>query len=87
MVDVQDIDHLSAAIRAGDPKFDLTGDQSTDLNDLFHLVRNILGASIGDADLDRRFGSDDFSPTFRQGGSVTTTGQFDLGRRRLELRR
>ena len=48
-------------------KFDLTGDQSTDLNDLLYLVRDILGTSIGDADLDGRFSSDDFIRVFQAG--------------------
>ncbi len=67
VVDVQDIDRLSIAIQAGDPAFDLDGDSVTDLKDLRYLVQEVLGTSVGDADLDGSFDSLDFVAVFQLG--------------------
>ena len=67
VVNVEDIDRLSSAIRTGDHQFDLTGDAIVDLNDLFYLVQDILGTSVGDANLDGAFSSRDMVVVFQHG--------------------
>ena len=54
-VDQHDISLLCEAMRRGDATSDLTGDDTTDRNDLMFLVQNVLGTSFGDANLDGIF--------------------------------
>jgi hypothetical protein len=67
--DVADIDLLAAAIRSGDmaARFDLNGDGSINAADHHHLVTQIQGKWIGDANLDGEFNSTDFVIVFQIG--------------------
>lgn len=63
VVDASDIDTLFRSVRDADFRkrsHDLTGDQRVTQADVEVLVGNILGTSLGDANLDRRFDSQDF---------------------------
>lgn len=66
LVDSVDIDLLCAAMRdnSNEPRFDLTGEGSIDDNDLQTLVKEILGTSFGDANLDGTFDSTDLVQIF-----------------------
>ena len=75
VVDDQDIDLLAERIRVRAfpaPDFDFTGDSGASQLDLIHLVKNELGTSFGDANLDGRFTSSDLV-------SVFTGGQYEDG--------
>ena len=66
-VDLADVDLLSIAIRGDqyDRRFDLNGDDSVDLADQVVLIRDILGTTFGDANLDGRFDSQDLVQVFQ----------------------
>ncbi len=92
-VDVLDIDRLSVAIQQGDAAFDLTGDGTTDLDDVLYLVRDVLGTSIGDVNLDGSFDTSDLVRILQAGefndgvvgnstwadGDWNCDGEFDSG--------
>ena len=63
----EDIDRLTAAIRAHDVSQDLTGDGAIDLADLTFLVKSRLHTFFGDADLNGEFNSADFVQVFAAG--------------------
>lgn len=69
IVDVFDIDLLCSAVRLGneESRFDLNGDFMVNVGDMFHLVEQIIGTSIGDANLDGTFNSTDFVAIFQAG--------------------
>ena len=66
-VTASDIDHLCAAFGDQNSELDLTSDGIVDLDDLSRLVRELIGTSIGDADLDGRFGTSDLVKVFAGG--------------------
>ena len=66
-MDVGDIDVFCAGRRANDLRFDLTGDGSLDHVDVAFLVRNILGTTFGDTNLDGIFNSRDLDSVFQTG--------------------
>ncbi len=67
--DADDIDTLSAAIRAGqtDAKFDLNGDGSVNLEDHKAFIVEVKKTWIGDANLDGLFNTDDLLNVFQAG--------------------
>ena len=62
VLDVDDIDLLSAAIRdqSTDLNFDVTGDGVVDIGDHGFWVDELMGTLLGDADLDRAVAFNDF---------------------------
>ena len=66
---VADIDLLQAAIRSndGEAEFDLDGSGAVDLQDLNHMIHEIKGTWLGDANLDGEFTSGDFVAVFEAG--------------------
>jgi hypothetical protein len=66
LLDVTDIDLLTAGIRAGDPRADLNRDGSADFQDLSYMIESLLHTSFGDANLDGRFDSDDLLQVFKR---------------------
>ncbi|MCP4194093.1 MAG: hypothetical protein GY768_26080 [Planctomycetaceae bacterium] len=66
-LDVQDIDLMSDAVRAGAGDFDLDHNGTVDLADLENLVETIFNTSIGDANLDGLFNSGDLVTVFQAG--------------------
>ncbi len=72
MVDASDIDTLCQAIEAGESSADLDGDGVVDNRDLTFFVHNVIGTSIGDANLDGIFNSADFV-------FVLTVGEYEDG--------
>ena len=81
----RDIEALAAAIRSGDPAFDLDGDGSSTSNDISVLVQDLMGTVIGDVNFDGRFDSTDLVVLFgageyedtRTGNSTWTTGDLN----------
>ncbi|MCA9213170.1 MAG: lamin tail domain-containing protein [Planctomycetales bacterium] len=69
VVDVQDIDLMCSVVRSnnGIPRFDLNGDGVVSDLDMFFLVEDILGTSVGDVNLDGIFNSTDLVLIFRVG--------------------
>jgi hypothetical protein len=67
VVDVIDIQQLCVGMHADDPRFDLTGDQRTNQDDLAFLIQSILGTQFGDANLDGVFNSRDLVQIFQAG--------------------
>jgi hypothetical protein len=69
VLDAQDIDLLSAEIRAGTnaADFDLTGDARVDQADRETWVREIRATFFGDANLDGEFNSSDLVAVFQTG--------------------
>jgi len=68
LVGVGDIDLLRDAMQGGWPGvYDLNRDGATDLADWHVLVREVIGTSFGDANLDGRFDSGDLVLAFQQG--------------------
>ncbi len=63
----RDIDLLCAALGSDDPRFDLNHDGPVDEDDFDLLVESIMGSRIGDANLDRRFDSQDIVFIFQAG--------------------
>ncbi len=94
-VDADDIDLLSAALRAGNDevRFDLNADVHVNQSDREHLVRDILMTDFGDTNLDGIFDSADLVSIFRVGeyedeiannstwkdGDWNGDGEFDTG--------
>jgi hypothetical protein len=66
-LDDRDIDALAAAIQAHDPLADLNNDGQTTTDDLLALVRDQIGTTIGDVNLDGRFDSADLVLMFAAG--------------------
>jgi hypothetical protein len=64
-LNVADVDLLCAGLRAADRRFDLTGDGSTNHDDLAFLIQNILGTSFGDTNLDGQFELSDLTSAFQ----------------------
>ena len=85
--DVQDLDHLAAALRqhSPDPRFDLNGDGTFDAADRDVMVFDLLGSTYGDADLNGLFDSGDLIQVFGFGeyedlvpfNSTWRTGDFN----------
>lgn len=73
-VDDHDIDLLCTAANLGgrNPRFDLNGDDLVSHADVLYLVEEILGTSVGDANLDGVFDSGDLVQVF-------TLGQYEDG--------
>jgi hypothetical protein len=74
LVDLVDVDRLQGSIRSGDfdARFDLNTDGQIDLLDQDLLVREVLGTTHGDANLDGVFDTNDLV-------HVLQAGQFDDG--------
>ena len=68
-VDVQDVDLLSAEIRAENPdlSYDLSGDGQVNRADLKVMIEDILDTNFGDANLDGYFNSTDLILVFQAG--------------------
>jgi hypothetical protein len=66
-IDATDIDLLCQAIREGTHAFDLNGDRLTTSEDFEFLIRQVLGTTPGDANLDGVFNSRDFVLVFTAG--------------------
>ncbi|MCA9216094.1 MAG: hypothetical protein KDB27_23665, partial [Planctomycetales bacterium] len=60
-IDANDVDLVCAAVQASsfDFQFDLNGDMSVDLQDVDHLLVDIIGSSAGDLNLDGEFNNAD----------------------------
>ena len=69
-VDIADVDLLCVGINAGDAAFDLTGDGQANTDDLVFMIRDVLGTTRGDANLDGNFDSADLVTVF-------TVGEFE----------
>lgn len=69
-VDIADVDLLCVGINAGDAAFDLTGDGQANTDDLVFMIRDVLGTTRGDANLDGKFDSADLVTVF-------TVGEFE----------
>ena len=68
VLDVTDIDQLTAAAAAGDdPKYDLTQDGLVNVVDVDLWVKQLKKTWIGDADVDGEFTSSDFVQVFAAG--------------------
>ena len=69
IVDVQDVDLLTAEIRSDDPdlRFDLSGDGLVNDVDLEVMIEDVLGTNFGDANLDGFFDSTDMVLVFQVG--------------------
>ncbi|MCA9199174.1 MAG: hypothetical protein KDA87_16630, partial [Planctomycetales bacterium] len=89
LINANDIDLLCRAVNSGfDPRFDLNGSNSVSLADLDALVRNILGTTYGDSNLDGVFNSTDLIRVFQAGqyedqiedNSTWATGDWDCDR-------
>ena len=67
LLDVNDIDLLTAGIRAGidNKRYDLDGDGTVNLGDRTYWVENIKSTYFGDANLDGVFDSTDFVVVFQ----------------------
>ena len=66
-LDAQDIDQLCAALGSDDPRFDLDDDGQVNREDVDFLVKQILGSTPGDANLNGIFNSEDFVIVFQAG--------------------
>jgi hypothetical protein len=66
-LDDRDIDALGAALRDDDPLADLNDDGRSTTDDILTLVRELLGTTIGDVNLDGRFDSSDLVEMFAAG--------------------
>jgi hypothetical protein len=68
-IDIADVDLLCAAIQSGslDNRFDLTGDNVVNSEDLNELIVDVLSTTFGDANLDGIFNSSDFVTVFAAG--------------------
>ena len=84
-VNSADIDRLCRAIHEDDTNFDLNDDELIDINDLTYFVRQRLGTTIGDANLDGLFDSSDLVLVFQAaqyeddlvGNSIWSTGDWN----------
>jgi hypothetical protein len=90
-LDVADIDALAAGLRDNSPYHDLNADGWRDERDILMLVQQLIGATIGDSNLDREFDSADLIQIFQAGefedamranstwaeGDWTGDGEFD----------
>ena len=76
VVDVEDIDLLSAEIRLGRyrQQFDLNDDKSVDMTDHGIWVHELKTTWYGDADLNDEFNSNDFVQVFQAGKYETVLG-------------
>jgi hypothetical protein len=74
IVELADIDLLCGAIQQNstDRRFDLSGNQTVDFADMEALIENVLGTSLGDANLDGIFNSSDLI-------DVLAAGQYEDG--------
>jgi hypothetical protein len=66
-VDGTDLDQLCQFLQAGDLQGDLNGDLQADFADLQVMVNQIMGTSLGDANLDGVFNSRDLVQVFQVG--------------------
>jgi hypothetical protein len=68
-LDSDDINELASAIAQGstDGRFDLNGDQTSDVADVQFWLSDIFGTWTGDVDLDGQFGSADLVNVFQAG--------------------
>ncbi len=64
IVDATDIDLLCVAINTNQTDMDLNGDGLINQADMSYLVHDILGTTVGDANLDRVFNSSDLVEIF-----------------------
>ena len=67
VVDIRDIDHLAALVRADDDRADMNADDELDQDDVFHFVTNVFNVPLGDANLDGVFDTEDIVQVFRRG--------------------
>ena len=69
VLDVRDIDLLSAQLRKPSPSkwFDVTGDSLVDMNDVTFWLKDLKKSWIGDADVNLEFNSSDFVQVFTVG--------------------
>jgi hypothetical protein len=72
VVNLQDIHLLCARIQEGDLRYDFSQNGVMDHDDLRYLVADVIGTSIGDANLDGRFDSSDLV-------EVLAAGQYEDG--------
>jgi hypothetical protein len=85
-VDVQDVEALHAAVRAGDLRGDLDGNGLANTDDMVFLIEDVIGTSIGDVDFDGVFDSHDLVLLFQLnefedgvvGNSTYLDGDWDL---------
>lgn len=66
VVNAVDIDELCRGIRgaSNDPRFDINGDGTVDMNDFRIFINDVLNTHLGDSNLDGRFDSGDFVQVF-----------------------
>ena len=66
MLDVDDIDDLTAQSASGlnDPAYDLNGDAFVNEADVNVWIKDLFHSWIGDDNLDREFGGEDFVQAF-----------------------
>ncbi|MCA9217384.1 MAG: PEP-CTERM sorting domain-containing protein [Planctomycetales bacterium] len=62
--DVEDLDMLSAGVRAADANFDLDGDGDADADDRAFWINDLSNTFVGDANFDGQFNSGDFVAVF-----------------------
>ncbi|MCA9216846.1 MAG: hypothetical protein KDB27_27440, partial [Planctomycetales bacterium] len=85
IVNVVDVDLLAAAIRGQESIADLNRDSVANVRDLHFLIEDVLGTTMGDANLDGRFDSSDLVQIFeaneyedgQPGNSTWAEGDFD----------
>jgi hypothetical protein len=63
--DVEDVDLYCAGNRANDTRYDLTRDGLVNEDDLAFLIEDVMGTTVGDANLDGRFDSQDLTQVAR----------------------
>lgn len=80
VLDVDDIDLLSASIRDGstDLLFDVTGDGIVNLDDHTHWVDELVGTLLGDTDLDKTVAFNDFVALANRFGEAGGWGNGDF---------
>ena len=82
VLSAEDIDVLCGAIQSDDRTFDLSGDDRLDEDDVVALVEGRMGKSVGDANLDGLFDSQDLVLIFQAGeyeDSVTNNSSWREG--------
>ncbi len=89
VLDIADLDLLTASVGMDETTFDLNSDGSVDGNDLLVWIHDLRGTWVGDSDLDGEFGSSDLTSVFQAGmyesdqqatwaqGDWTGEGRFD----------
>ena len=65
LVNIEDVERMRTAIRAGQNLYDLNGDKVTDRKDLDYLLNDVLQTTVGDVNLDGVFNSRDLVLLFQ----------------------